>query len=133
MANAVTVQTLVDGPRNVILKVEGVLDTSNASAVELIDPATLSAIDLHGQLPTKLRIDKIVYDVSSPLNAVLLWDATTDVEIIKLSGYGEFDASKFGGLVNNAGSGITGKILLTTTGYASGTVRLSLLLECVKQ
>ena len=70
MANAVTVQTLVDGPRNVILKVEGVLDTSNASAVELIDPATLSAIDLHGQLPTKLRIDKIVYDVSSPLNAV---------------------------------------------------------------
>ena len=135
MANVVTIQTLMDGPKNVVLKVDGLLDTSDVSLATLVDPATLSAIDDEGHLATKLRIDKIVFNVEDLLTVNLFWDATADVSIWHLVGRGklEFD-KKYGGLQNNAGAGVTGKILYSTQGWsASAVLSFSFVLECTKQ
>jgi hypothetical protein len=135
MANVTSIQTLVDGQKNVVIKVDGYLDTSDVALATLLDPATLSAIDNEGHLATKLRIDKIVYDVEDTLAVNLFWDATADVSIWHLAGRGklEFDR-KYGGLQNNAGAGVTGKILYSTQGWAaSGLLSYSFTLECTKQ
>ena len=135
MANVTTIQTLVDGQKNVVIKVDGLLDTSDVALATLLDPATLSAVLENGQKATKLRIDKIVYDVEDTLAVNLFWDATADVSIWHLVGRGklEFD-KKYGGLQNNAGAGITGKILYSTQGWlAAGLLSYSFTLECTKQ
>lgn len=127
MANVVAVQTLIDGPRNVVMKLTGLLDTSNESATLKVDVSTL------GQTPTAVRIDKINYSISDQLNVQLYWDATTDLLIVPLAGRGEINAKQFGGLQNNAGAGKTGDIWLATTGWASGTQSYEIILEMVKQ
>ena len=51
----------------------------------------------------------------------VLFDASTDLLCIELgeNQSGHHDYSSFGGLVNNAGSGVTGDILFTTVGHSS--------------
>lgn len=127
MANALTTQILEDGHRNAIVKVVGVLDTSNLAATDIVDPANFSP------LPTQFRINRLQYDVTSQLEVQILWDATADVVAATLAQYGEFDARDFGGLQNNAGAGKTGKIQALTTGWASGTQTFTIILTLAKQ
>lgn len=126
MANAVTSQTILDGPRKLVMLFTGVLDTSNEARVIKVDVSTFDPA------PTKVKIDKIDYSVSGTLKVILDWDATTDVVFAALSGQGSLCAEKIGGLQNNAGSGVTGDIALTTAGYASGTETYTLLVEMTK-
>ena len=56
----------------------------------------------------------------------LLWNASSNV-LCKtlgangaLSSQGYMDFRDFGGITNNAGSGVNGDLLLTTTGHGSG-------------
>ena len=51
----------------------------------------------------------------------ILFDADTDVFCIELgeNQSGHHDYSSFGGLTNNAGTGVTGDILFTTVGHSS--------------
>ncbi len=113
MAYTVSSQTIVDGAKYVIRKCTSVSDGTGESAVNKVDVSTLTPA------ATTVSIEKIWYTVTGMV-ATLLWDATTDVRIVDLSGYGELDMTDFGGLINNAGTGITGDILLTTTGHTSG-------------
>ena len=113
MTDAVSSQTLVDGARNVVMKFTNTSDGSGESAVLKVDVSTLSGA------PSKVRIDRIRYNVTGMV-ARLLWDATTDVTIVDLQGDGVLECSGFGGLYNNAGTGVTGDILLTTVGATSG-------------
>lgn len=144
MANSTSTQILVDGPRNVVVKFEGVLDTSDLSSTTVIDPATLSQIEFTGALPTRLRIDKIIHNVEDTLSLNLFWDATTPVRIEEITGRGKQEYRDIGGLKNNAGTwsggtftpaaGFTGKITATTQGWAaSGVLSFSVTLYCVKQ
>lgn len=138
MANSTSIQTIVDGPRNVVVKFEGILDTSNLSSTTIIDPALLSdMVDNTKQKASQLRIDKISYDVEAGLEVNLFWDATTPVRILPLVGFEEMKTKRFGGLQNNAGAGKTGKITATTTSNTavSGTniLSFSVVLECTKQ
>ena len=132
MANAVAVQILEEGPRNAVVKVTGVLDTSNVASSLLIDMATLNQGGI-GKTPTKVRIDKIEYSVSSQLQVRLDWHATANVMIAALIGSGEFEFCKVGGLNNNAGAGIDGDIDLLTYGWASGIQAFTFVLHLVKQ
>ena len=127
MANTVTTQTLVDGPRNLVLLLTGVLDSSNESRVIKVDVSTFY------KTPTKVRVDTIRHLISAGLIVVLDWDATTPVRFAALTGYDEVDACRFGGLTNNAGAGITGDIFLTTLGYSSGTLAYNIILEMTKE
>jgi hypothetical protein len=214
--NVVNTQIIVDGPRNVVVKIEGVLDTSDvaasgqigsagftttegspnvaftagallptqgqyctfgdsaatfvagtyivsitdathvvmstnalkdnaaaavtitgtAGAIVILDPAKLSVIDSVGDvLPTKVRIDMISYNVEASLAVRLFWEATANKRIVEIVNSGDDICSyRYGGLQNNAGSGVTGKIVLTTQGWASSAVvSFTVVLECVKQ
>lgn len=126
MANVTSTQIIIDGPRNVVVKAMGTLDTSDVTGLVIINAAALLLV------PPKLKIMKINYTISDGMNVRLDWDATTDVPAITLSGQDHIKFDKFGGLVNNAGAGRTGNILLSTLGW-SGVKTYSLTLEMRKQ
>lgn len=135
MANSVNIQTILDGPRNCVIKVEGILDTSDLASATLVDPALLFGMDNTGLVKAaKLRILEIQYNVEDTLEVRLAWDASTPVRIDQLTGRGKIDAKAFGGLTNNAGAGVTGKILISTEGWAATKVlSFTLVLELVKE
>jgi hypothetical protein len=133
MANSTSIQILNDGPRNVVLKLDGLLDTSDLSSFTVVDPALLSDMNINGVKASKLRINKIVYDVEDGLDLELFWDAATPVRIWNLVGRGKVDAHRTGGISNNA-TNPTGKITAATQGWASGQVlSYTVMLELVKQ
>lgn len=106
MAN---IQVLEEGPRNLVIKVDG---TGGDSAAPLVDVSALNPAC------TRVRLMKAKYDVSGTAALVtLLWDATAAVPIIYMSsGPGqELCFHKEGGITNNAGAGVTGDVLITST------------------
>ena len=136
MANSVQIQTLVDSERNLVVKLVGILDTSNVSLATLIDPALVAAVNasgLNSQQPTKVAIKKVTYDIEDGLAVNLYWDATADVPIWRFVGRGFVMGEHIGFLQNNAGAGVTGKVLYDTDGYSTGSLSFSLLIECIKQ
>lgn len=116
MVNTITPQTIVDGERNVVSKIHIAGDGSGEeTATQLLDvsaftgtPATVKIVRLGGYL--------------SGFSVELLWDATANVTITNIPADDEFeiDAVPYGGLINNAGTGITGDILFTTVGLGLG-------------
>ena len=70
MANTVTTQTLLDGDRNLVILLTGVLDTSNEARAIKVDVSTFVPA------PTKVRVDTIRHLISPGLIVVLDWDAT---------------------------------------------------------
>jgi len=127
MANSFLKQTLVDGSRNAVIKLTGVLDTSDLGQTTAVDLTTLSPV------PSTVYIDHLDYSISDQLEVQLLWDATSPLVILPIAGRGRMSYGNFGGLQNNAGAGKTGNILIKTTGWASGTQVFSIVLELVKQ
>ena len=119
MADAVTSQTIVDGAKTAVLKFTIVSDGSGESAVKKVDVSALASTQ-DGQACTGATIEKIWWQCNG-MKVQLLFDASSNVFCIELgenqSGY--HDYSTFGGLPNNAGSGVTGDILFTTVGHSS--------------
>ena len=119
MADAVTSQTIVDGAKTAVLKFTNVSDGSGESAVKKVDVSALASTQ-DGQACTGATIEKIWWQCNG-MKVQLLFDASSNVFCIELgenqSGY--HDYSNFGGLPNNAGSGVTGDILFTTVGHSS--------------
>lgn len=140
MAFAIATQILVDGPRNTVAKTTGdFIMNALPTAVTLLDPALLTGMNpgMAGTLlATLLRLDHVDYSISDGLTVQLYWDATTPIAICELYGRGKLESSMFGGYQNNAGAGVTGKILMTViladqaTGTNNGSVFL--LLKTVK-
>jgi hypothetical protein len=94
-------QVLLDGPRNAVIKQLG---------AGTIDVSTLEGA------PAQVSIQKIIYDVGAVADVTLSWDATTDELITILSGRETMCFEDFGGLLNNAGAGKTGDIVVAGTG-----------------
>lgn len=115
MAN---IQILEQGPRNLVLKVDG---TGGDTAQLIADVSALSP-------PCEeLRLMRATYDVDGTAGLVsILWDATADVTALTMStGSGQTMCfKKIGGLINNAGAGKTGDVLLTSTATTNFTVVL---------
>jgi len=132
MANAFATQIIVDGPRNAIVKLTGILDTSNLSSTTAIDLTTLTQGSTQLK-PNAVCIHHIDYSISDQLEVQLSWDASTPVVIMPLAGRGRLMFKDFGGLQNNSGAGKTGNITILTTGWTSGTQIFSVVLEMVKQ
>ena len=108
-----TMHVIEEGPRNLVIRF---YDTPGAN---LVDVSTLNP-------PCDdLRILKIIYDSPEVPAAITTidGDATADVRLWTLSGPGEtYCFQKFGGIVNNAGAGKTGDILVTTGDVATSLV-----------
>lgn len=132
MANTTNIQVILDGPRNCVVKVEGTLDTSDLASTVLVDPALLSTMG-HAKA-AKLRIMEINSSVEDLLEVRLAWDATAPKRIVNLVGSQEQCYEDFGGLVNDAGAGVNGKILISTEGWPTGKIlSFTVVLQLVKQ
>lgn len=108
--------------------------TGTAGVVVIADPAVLSdMVDSTETKATKLRIDKIKFTGSDALLANLYWKATASVAAFSVTENADLCFKKFGGLQNNAGTGVNGQITLSTAGWGSGTKIFTLILELVKQ
>lgn len=118
MAATAIQQIIANGPRNLVLKYTIAGTTGDAAAVKLVDISALdSGLGVNG-----LTLMEVKAGLSG-FSCTLLWDATTPVPIVNLptDATVDQDYSKFGGIKNNAGTGATGDIKFTTTGYtASG-------------
>ncbi len=125
---SIAIQVLADGPRNAVFKLTN--DNGDAETAALkIDVSTLSGFN--GRIPTAVRIEKIIYLLSG-MQVQLLWDATTDVLAIELvPDAGDTVDFRDFPLVNNAGAGKTGDILLSTINASAGD-SYSIVLHLVK-
>lgn len=117
MANTVTTTYPINGSRCFVAKIDIVGDTAaELSAVTAIDPANLTGV------PGTFKISKVAWQFSE-FSASLWWDATADTLAFALNQYeGEMDFKDFSGIpiVNNAGDGKTGKLLISTAGFGAG-------------
>lgn len=129
MANTVTSQYVVYNGRESTLYITLASDGTQETA-RLIYDSSAAATELakQGALypdPLSCRILEIYGSVSAASTArvTLLYDATTDILAMDIpAGQSPTKANfrRFGGLLNAAGAGKTGDILLTTTGLAAG-------------
>ena len=126
MADAVTSQTIGDNvsAKNILVKLTNISDGSGESAVTKVDVSTL-AKSRSGDDCSRVNIEEIYYDIFG-MRVDLLWNASSN-KICKVLGSngahttsGYMDFRDFGGITNNAGSGINGDLLLTTTGHTDG-------------
>lgn len=116
MADTVTTKTLFNSPKKLVVNLTSLSDGTGESNVVKVDKSTFTG--LNGLEPTKLVVEKIVYDVSS-MRVLLTWDQTSDETIAVLQGDGCIDWRKNGGNIG-ANTGGNGDILLTTANHAVG-------------
>ena len=119
MADTVTSQTIQDGVKTAVMKFTNVSDGSGESAVTKVDVSALGS-GADGSTCTGVAIQKIWWQCIG-MKVRMFFDATSDAFIIELgeNQSGHHDYSEFGGLKNNAGSGVTGDIDFTTVGHSS--------------
>ena len=124
MADAVTSQTLADGDKIAVVKFTNLSDGSGESSVKKVDVSAL-ANNSAGAACAHATINQIWYDIGG-MRVALEWNATTNVVAAVLGGSaaagnvsGHLDFRSFGGIKNNAGSGINGDIDLTTSGHTN--------------
>lgn len=135
MANVVKLQTIVDGPRNVVIKAVGILDTSDVSLATFANFSALGTVAGASSQATEVSLIAITYSIEPGLAFYLYWDATSDEELLALTGSSpRVDFSEFGGLINNSGAGKTGNVLYATQGWASTqTLSYSVIAEFAKR
>ena len=114
---AVVIQELYDSDFITTIKVT---TTSTNSAVQILD-----ASDLEGAA-TDPRVSIVACQWTVGNQTDLLFDATSNVVALSLNGNGTFNV---GGqtlptIANNAGTGVTGDILLTNSSASVGTIIL---------
>jgi hypothetical protein len=115
MAATATQQILHNGSRNLVLKYTIGGTTGDTTAGVLVDASALG-------VDSNIRLVGVESSLTG-FSCNLLWDATANVSLVELPSDENYSAdfSSFGGIDNNAGSGVTGDVLFTTTGYtASG-------------
>jgi len=135
MANSVLTQTLIDGPRNLEVKVTGILDTSNLAQTEVVVPATTFKVSgSDGNAPPLVRLNHIDYSISDGIEIIVSWGNASGpiTPILPLAGRGRMSFVDFEGLRNNA-AGTDGSIWILTDGYTSGISVFSLVFELVKE
>ena len=132
MADAVATQTIQDGERNAVLRFTNVSDGTGESNVVKVDVSAL-AKNSAGQSCTEVHIQRI-YWATVGMSVKLDFDASTNVLAIGLpaDSTGEEYYDSFSAIPNNAGSGKTGDILISTTGHSSGDTYM-IILELLKR
>lgn len=127
MANVTQIQTILDGDRNVLVSVTGILDTSDFALTTILDVSALAPAAAAASL------EKIDYSISSQLALQIFWDADTDDNLLMLTGAHEHCFKDVGGLQNPKSTGWTGDVKLKTSGWASGVQTFSAVFHFVKQ
>lgn len=111
MAIEVTSEILHDGARNVVMQFTGRSDGAGQEAgVVKVDVSELQPP------PETVKVERVEYAVTGGI-VKLSWAANSAVVFAVLSGQGEFDYCNIDGMVNSAGEGRNGDILLTTEDF----------------
>ena len=131
MADTVATQTLLDGDRLVIQKFTNISDGTGETAVNKVIVANL-APNQFGKACTGVKINRIWANTHG-MEVRILWDATTDLLCWMIPQNTTYDMSfdSFGGLQNNAGTGVTGNVAFTTSDQSAGDM-YTIILECIK-
>jgi hypothetical protein len=134
MSNVLDKQILEEGPRNAVVKLTGVLDTSNMSEVPAIRLADFVNNDANAGTLVGLRVDAVMYSMGMNIDLLLSWNGATPQQIMPLAGRGKIDVTGDGGMLpNQLNSGYDGSINLYSTGYVPGTVQnFTVLLRLIK-
>jgi|TARA_R100000742_G_C4273654_1_gene93286 hypothetical protein len=124
MADAVTSQKIVDTDKKLVYKFTNISDGSGEASVEKIDVSGLNT-NSEGDTCSRITLTQIWYDLGG-MRVAIEWNATSNVVALVLGGSaaagvenGHFDFREFGGISNNAGSGINGDVDLTTHGHTA--------------
>lgn len=114
MANTVARRVILNGSRNYVVEFTVVGDGTGEETLTRINETS-------GDMGTDNKIMSINY-VLNGFNAKLYFDASTDLFAWGLDSDKQETVkfNKVGGLVNNAGTGKTGDLLITTTGLGAG-------------
>jgi hypothetical protein len=133
MATSLVTQTINDGYRNTILKIDGYVNAADLTGSTVVDPSLLGQIDAQGTLSKIVRVKRINFDIEDGLECDLIWDGATPQSLWRCTGRGEIKASPFSGITDNATTP-NGKILLTTSGGGVATTNLAftIILEIIK-
>lgn len=127
MAWATTSQTLIDGARNVIIKVTGISDGTDMTLLPITDVASMTP-----PAGTSLKVWRISYSVGQQGLVQLQWEAATPQTFAVMQGVDHvYDYERFGGLWNDGGAGATGNILLSTQNFTVGS-SYDLTIEMIK-
>lgn len=135
MANAVTLQTVIDGPRNLVIKATGILDTSDLVPTLVVLPSTTFRVTgPNGNLPPRVRLNHIDYSIVNNLEVITSWGNAGGpiTPILPLAGRGRMSFDDIKGLPNNA-VGTDGSIWISTNGWVAGTEVFSLVFELIKE
>jgi hypothetical protein len=123
MANSLQLQTLEEGPVNLITKITGMADTANPPYSIIANPYTIT-IPPRPLPPVTFRIDFIEYSISDGIEVSLWWDSggqqSSSTVIGPFAGRGNKHFLNFGGLINNATnpSGCIGMSIGLLPGYS---------------
>lgn len=131
MADAVTSQTILDGERLFIAKYTNISDGTGETGVVKVDVSTLNP-NAFGYACNGVKINKI-WSTTHGMEVRILFDATTDTFAWMVPQNTNYlmDFSTFGGIPSNAGAGVTGDVLFTTSDASAGDM-YTIVLECIK-
>jgi hypothetical protein len=116
MADSVATVVLTNNNREYRAVFSNLSDGTGESAVKKIDISTL--VNASGVAPTAVKIWRVDFDVSG-MAVKVLFDHTTDDQVLVLGGDKCFDFRKSGGLRDPESAGGTGDILFTTAGHTA--------------
>lgn len=114
MADTVSSTIIENGPRSFVIKLTNFSDGTGESNITKATAAQLGATTQAGLQHMKLR--KIEYAVPTGL-VQIQWKATTNIDAAILAGTHTLDFSDTQGIINDAGTGVTGDVTLTTQGF----------------
>ena len=111
---AVVLHEIKDSDFEYILKVT---TTGTNSAASLVDASAAEGASSN----PRLSIVAVSWSVSSQTD--ILWDATSNVVALSISGNGNYGHTHdMPAFPNNAGSGVTGDVLITNASASVGTI-----------
>jgi hypothetical protein len=134
MADAVTITTIEDGPRWLVMRFTDISDGTGETLVLKVNAASAHGVVVQGQTfypGVHLKIRELEWSVYG-FGLELLWDATTPVTAYTCWGVDHQKFDRFGGITNPKTTGATGNILFSTTQPAAGGAGYSLLMRMSK-
>jgi len=121
MANQFSYQIQNDGWRNAVVKITGVLDTSDATLTPAVTLSDFTNNEPNGVLFVGFAIKHLWHSVGDGLEVQLSWAGLNDQPIFAIAGRGRESFEVIGPLQpNQANPGYNGNINLRTTGYGTG-------------
>lgn len=118
MANQIENEVLEEGWRNAIVKLTGVLDTSDTQETPAIVLKDFVSNDIIAGSLVGLRVDHVWYSIGDGLEVQLTWAGVEEKVIMAIAGRGKQSFDVIGGLrPDMTRLGYTGDINLYTTGF----------------